>query len=121
MEQGIKEWVLKLSKDKSFAEKYEGKSAKEVAELAKKDGFDFTAEDFMDLQMEAASGGGWFGNAWEKTMEFIHKTSTAVNENPEMVKMLSGIVSKMTEKNPKPTDYIKALDSIRENYDEEED
>ncbi len=55
---GIKDWVKKASEDKNFAKKFEGKSAKEVSALAKKEGFSFTPEEFMDLKMEVAAGGG---------------------------------------------------------------
>lgn len=57
---GIKEWVKKISEDKNFAKKFEGKSANEVSVIAKKEGFNFKPEEYMDLKMEAAAGGEGF-------------------------------------------------------------
>ncbi len=54
---GIKEWVKKISEDKNFAKKFEGKSANEVSAIARKEGFNFTPDEYMDLRMEAVSGG----------------------------------------------------------------
>lgn len=54
---GIKEFIKKIAEDKNFAKKFQGKNAKETAELAKKEGFNFTPEEFMDLKMEVAAGG----------------------------------------------------------------
>ena len=58
---GIKEWVKKISEDKNFAKKFEGKSANEVSAIAKKEGFNFTPAEYMDLKMEAAAGGTDWG------------------------------------------------------------
>lgn len=54
---GIKGFIKKITEDKNFAKKFEGKNAKETAELARKEGFNFTPEEFMDVKMEAAAGG----------------------------------------------------------------
>lgn len=115
MEKGIKEWVLKLSKDKSFAEKYEGKSAKEVSELAKEDGFSFTAEDFMDLQMEAASGGGFL----DAVSKFASNVKGGIKKATKFYKKYKGTVDKamkvteaFTEDQLTPLDYCNRFDEM---------
>ena len=55
---GIKEWVEDLASNKELAKKFEGlEDSKEVVNLAKKEGYEFTEDEFMDLRMEAVSGG----------------------------------------------------------------
>ena len=88
---GIKDWVKKASEDKNFAKKFEGKSAKEVSALAKKEGFSFTPEEFMDLRMEVAAGGGFSQEdaiGWLNTGMNLFKTGSEIynsfqgNNNP---------------------------------------
>ena len=54
---GIQEWKERISPDEEFAKKFEGLEDSEMMELAKKEGYNFTEDEFMDLKMESVSGG----------------------------------------------------------------
>lgn len=83
---GIKEWVKKVSEDKNFAKKFEGKGAKEVSALAKKEGFNFTPEEFMDLKMEVAAGGG----TQEDIMSWINTGLNVVKTGSDIYNSFKG-------------------------------
>ena len=58
----IKEWAERIENDEEFAKKFEGiEDSKEMLDLAKKEGYEFTEEELMDLRMEAVSGGVGLG------------------------------------------------------------
>ena len=62
---GIKEWVEDLAANEKLAKKFEGiEDPKEILELAKKEGYEFTEDELMDLKMEAVSGGGDWSSFW---------------------------------------------------------
>lgn len=55
---GIKEWAIDVASNEELAKKFEGISdSKKIIELAKKEGYEFTEQELMDLKMEAVSGG----------------------------------------------------------------
>lgn len=84
---GIKEWVKKVSEDKNFAKKFEGKGSKEVSALAKKEGFNFTPEEFMNLKMEVAAGGGF---SQEDAMGWINMGLNAAKTGSEIYNSFQG-------------------------------
>ena len=83
---GIKEWAKKVSEDKIFAKKFEGKGSKEVSALAKKEGFNFTPEEFMDLKMEVAAGGG----TQEDIMSWINTGLNVVKTGSDIYNSFKG-------------------------------
>lgn len=55
---GIKEWAMDVDSNEELAKKFEGiENPKEIVDLAKKEGYEFTEEELMDLKMEVVSGG----------------------------------------------------------------
>ena len=65
---GIKEWVKDMENNEGLRVKFEGKeSSEEIVALAKEEGYEFTVDEFMDLQMEMVSGGGKVGDWFKKT------------------------------------------------------
>lgn len=55
---GLKEFIEDLAKDNKLREKFKDlKDVKEIVSLAKKEGYEFTEDEYMDKQMEAVSGG----------------------------------------------------------------
>ena len=116
MEKGIKEWVAKHSKDGDLAKKYEGSSADEVSALAKKDGFNFTAEEFMDLQMEAASGGGRLGDFLSKATSAvksgIKKVTKAYKQYKGKFDKVMKVTEAITEDQLTPLDYCNRFDAM---------
>lgn len=73
---GLKEFIEDLAKDNKLREKFKDlKDVKEIVSLAKKEGYEFTEDEYMDKQMENVSGGFKIGNfeiddnEWRKAME----------------------------------------------------
>lgn len=63
---GIKEWIADINSNEELMKKFEGiEDSKEVVELAKKEGYEFTEDELMDLKMEAVSGGGIGRRVWK--------------------------------------------------------
>ncbi len=55
---GLKEFIEDLAKDNKLREKFKDlKDVKEIVSLAKKEGYKFTEDEYMDKQMENVSGG----------------------------------------------------------------
>ena len=55
---GIKEWVADMEANEEMLKKFEGlEEPEEVVKLAKELGYEFTEDEFSDLQMDAVSGG----------------------------------------------------------------
>ncbi len=55
---GLKEFIEDLAKDNKLREKFKDlRDVKEIVKLAKKEGYEFTEDEYMDKQMEAVSGG----------------------------------------------------------------
>ena len=113
MKQGIKDWVVKLSENTDFAKKYEGKNAKEVSDLAKKDGFNFTAEEFMDLQMEVAAGGGFLDNL-DKISDKVNDVTDTLSNWVGYAKKGLDILNMITDRALKPSELFYTADTIKE-------
>ena len=63
---GIKEWAMDVDSNEELAKKFEGiEDPKEIVELAKKEGYEFTEDELMDLKMEAVSGGVAWGKIFK--------------------------------------------------------
>lgn len=76
---GIKEWINEMENNKEFAKKFESKNnIKEVIDLAKKEGYEFTEDDYMDLKMESVSGGGIFSKVIFKLEQGWGKLNTKI-------------------------------------------
>ncbi len=55
---GLKEFIEDLAKNNKLREKFKDlKDVKEIVKLAKKEGYEFTEDEYMDKQMENVSGG----------------------------------------------------------------
>lgn len=55
---GLKEFIEDLAKDNKLREKFKDlKDVKKIVKLAKKEGYEFTEDEYMDKQMENVSGG----------------------------------------------------------------
>ncbi len=73
---GLKEFIEDLAKDNKLREKFKDlKDVKEIVKFAKKEGYEFTEDEYMDKQLENVSGGFKIGNfeiddnEWRKAME----------------------------------------------------
>ncbi len=54
---GLKEFIEDLAKDNKLREKFKDlEDVKEIVSLAKKEGYEFTEDEYMDNQMENVSG-----------------------------------------------------------------
>ena len=90
--QGIKEWIKRMSEDKEFSKKYQNiNDNKEIARLAREDGFDITEEEIMDLKMQVAAGGdGVLSDMWKSAKEIgkdvlnqtVQNTKDRIKGNP---------------------------------------
>ena len=96
---GIKEWVEDLAANEKLAKKFEGiEDPKEILELAKKEGYEFTEEKLMDLKMEAVSGGFDINKAYGTVRGFINKANNYLGPKvrdalrPENVDKVVGIL-----------------------------
>ena len=68
---GIKDWANDMENNEEVYKKFEGlENVGEIIKLAKEEGYEFTEDDFMDLQMEMVSGGGV---NWGKVGNFMKK------------------------------------------------
>ena len=69
---GIAEWAMDVDSNEELAKKFEGiEDPKEMVELAKKEGYEFTEQELMDLKMESVSGGIAWGKVFKNS---IHKS-----------------------------------------------
>lgn|GEM_PF-3627169 len=100
MKKGLKSFIDKISKDKEFSKKYEGKSAKEVSKLAAEDGFSFTAEEFMDLQMETIAGGDWT----DKLQDWINWGSDKIEKAAPIVQKAASFAKGMSDRPLNPNE-----------------
>ena len=65
IKEGLKKWLEAMGEDEAFSQKFvELEEPEDVVALANKEGYEFTIDDFMDLEMELVSGGA---NFFEKT------------------------------------------------------
>lgn len=82
----LKAFMEDLTKDNKLAKKFENVvEPQKVAEMAKKEGYEFTAQEYEDLAMAAVNGGfGWsdFKNGWNR---FVNTAGTAVQEVANVV------------------------------------
>ena len=54
----IKQWLIDMENDEELLQKFDSiEDVDEIVDLAKKEGYEFTEEEFMDLQLEMVSGG----------------------------------------------------------------
>ena len=54
----IKQWLVDMDNDEELLQKFDSlEDINEIIELAKKEGYEFTEDEFMDLQLELVSGG----------------------------------------------------------------
>lgn len=55
---GIQEFLKDLKTNEELAKKFKGvEEAEAIVKLAKENGYEFTEDDYMDLQMDSVSGG----------------------------------------------------------------
>lgn len=85
VKKGIKEWLIDLENNEELVKKFEGKETpEEIVALAKEEGYEFTVDEFMDLQMEMVSGGlsarEFFGGAFKFLGKARKKVSNFVND-----------------------------------------
>ena len=91
---GVEDWVRDLKFNKKNAEKYKGvETVKEILELAKKDGYDFTEKELLNFNLDLVAGGSgdfWttfqFGNS-KKTINKktnVNKVNTTQTANVSM-------------------------------------
>lgn len=59
---GIQEFLKDLKTNEELAKKFKDvEKAEDIVKLAKKNGYEFTEDDYMDAQMNSVSGGGLGG------------------------------------------------------------
>lgn len=62
---GIKEWVADMEANEEMLKKFEGlEEPEEIVKLAKELGYEFTEDEFSDMQMDAVSGGFSLGSVF---------------------------------------------------------
>ncbi len=82
----LKAFIEDLKSNENLAKKFENvKDSKEIVELAKKEGYEFTEDEFMDLQLSAVSGGFSWGDAKNLFGKFVGTAATVVNEADKMI------------------------------------
>ena len=116
MKQGLKEWLIKVAEDKNFAKKFEGKNAKEVSKLAKEEGYEFTPEEYMDRQMEAAAGGS-FEDLWNKAEDFVNSASDKAKEVAKVVGKTAEFANAMSDRKLTGLELYKGLTKIKDQAD----
>ncbi len=109
MKNGIDDWVKRVSKDEEFGKKFKGKNANEISELAKKEGFNFTPEEYMDLRMEAAAG----GFDWENIEDKINSASETIDKVTEYVKKGAKVTSALSDRPLTGLELYEGLEKIR--------
>lgn len=116
MKQGLKEWIKKVAEDKNFAKKFEGKNAKEVSRIAKEEGYEFTPEEYMDLQMEAAAGGN-FDDWWNKAEDFVNNASDKAVKVAKVVGKTAEFANTMSDRKLTGLELYNGLTKIKNKAD----
>lgn len=61
-EKGILAWAKELKHNEKFAKKFEGvKTVKDILSVAKQNGYEFSEQELVDLDLDAVAGGALFG------------------------------------------------------------
>lgn len=92
---GLKEFMENLAKDNNLAEKFKDViEPEEVVKRAKKEGYEFTAQEYEDLLMEHVSGGKFsfddiekiFKKAEDLVPKYYVKAKNIVNSIADVAK-----------------------------------